>query len=59
VPRQDFMPTCGRFYSEIPLMDAIRLSKKPTMFVYNCESLQIKCIFPYSWQRWLAERSSI
>jgi hypothetical protein len=51
--------TCLRSYSEIPLMDAIRLRKKPMMFVYNYESLQIKCIFPYYWQRWLAERSSI
>jgi hypothetical protein len=34
-PRQEFTPNCGKLYREIPLMDAIRLRKKPMMFVYN------------------------
>src|SRR5580704_2014377 len=45
-PRQEFTPNCGKLYREIPLMDAIRLRKKPMMFVYNCESLQNKMHFP-------------
>jgi biopolymer transport protein TolQ len=35
-----------RTYREIPLIHAVRLSKKPTMFVYNYESLQNKMHFP-------------
>jgi len=43
------VPRCelgGVVYREIPLIHAVRLSKKPAMFVYNYGSLQNKMHFP-------------